>query len=103
MSELRTLASQGRMMANEPEHREAEDTLPRDRVVPKLLMDYAEASWSMGVCERTLRNMVADGRLAVVKIGGRTLFAPADLRAVIQAHRTLRADGGEQDGPKSVQ
>ena len=47
---------------------------------------------SVGVCERTLRNYVARGELAAVKIGGRTLFDPVDLRAMIDAHRTNQAD-----------
>ena len=60
------------------------------RVVPKLLLSYDEACWSMGLCERTLRNMVADGRLPAIKIGGRTLFSVDDLQAVVQAHRAVR-------------
>ena len=61
-----------------------------DRVVPKLLLTYGEASWSLGVSERTLRNMVNDGRLAAVKLGGRTLFALVDLQAVVEANRAVR-------------
>ena len=70
--------------------REAASTRPDDRVVPKLLMNYDEASWSLGVCERTLRNMVTDGRLVAVKIGGRTLFDVEDLRAVVRANRKVQ-------------
>lgn len=74
-----------------------------DRRVPKLLMDYEEARWSMGVSERTLRNMVSDGRLAVVRFGGRTLFYVEDLRTLIEAHRTINDESTPSRGPKSVQ
>ena len=76
---------------------------PRDRQVPKLLLSYNEAAWSLSVCERTLRNMVSRGQLAVVKIGGRTLFDPSDLRAAIEAHRTQSTPTQGPVGPKSVQ
>ena len=76
---------------------------PGDRIVPKLLLSYEEACWSLSVCERTLRNMVARGQLVAVKIGGRTLFDPADLRAAIEAHRTLPQQPQGPSGPKSVQ
>jgi len=62
--------------------------------MPKLLMSYEEATWSMGVSERTLRNMINDGRLPAVKFGKRTLFYVEDLRAMIRTHRTTV---GEQD------
>ena len=79
------------------------DLPPRDRLVPKLLLSYEEASWSLSVCERTLRNMVARGQLVAVKIGGRTLFDPSDLRAAIEAHRTQSTPTQGPVGPKSVQ
>ncbi len=72
-------------------HHEAAEEEMRDRVVTKLLMTYSEAVWSIGVCERTLRNYVARGELTAVKIGGRTLFDPVDLSAMIDAHRTNQA------------
>ena len=87
-------------MTEPDSHEEAADgTRSGDRVVPKLLMTYSEAVWSMGVCERTLRNFVARGELAAVKIGGRTLFDPVDLRAMIAAHRIDHA----KESPEVVQ
>ena len=74
-----------------------------ERRVPKLLMSYEEASWSMGVSERTLRNMVNDGRLPAVKFCKRTLFYIEDLRAVIRTHRTAAGESGLSGGPESVQ
>ena len=87
-------------MTTKNEHHEP-DT-PRDRVVPKLLLSYNEACWSMSVCERTLRNMVTRGELAIVKLGGRTLFDPADLEALKRANRTVRGKEGVDGGQELV-
>lgn len=81
-------------MKTEPEHREVVETLPHDRLVPKLLMSYDEASWSLAVCERTLRELVAKGELAIVKIGTRALFDPVDLNALKQSRKVLRPKVG---------
>ena len=61
-----------------------------DRVVPKLCLTYEEACWSLGVCERTLRNFVARGELPTIKLGSRTLFDPADLEALKKAKKVVR-------------
>jgi excisionase family DNA binding protein len=79
-------------MRTKNEHREPD--MPRDRQVPKLLMTYEEATWSLGVCERTLRELVAKGELAIVKIGTRALFDPADLDALKQSRKVLRPKMG---------
>ena len=73
-------------------HEAAEET--RDRIVPKLLMTYSEAVWSLGVCERTLRGLVESGELAIVKIGARTLFDPADLESLKQSRKVRRPRAG---------
>ena len=78
------------------------DMPPRDRLVPKLLLDYSEACWSLGLGERTLRNLVACGELASVKIGRRTLFDPSDLQVLTQAHRTVRGAGRKANGQELV-
>ena len=82
------------VMTTEPEHREVEVTLPHDRQVPKLLLNYDEASWSLGACERTLRELVVKGELAIVKIGKRALFDPTDLEALKQSHKVFRPKTG---------
>lgn len=69
-----------------------------DRRVPKLLLDYADAAWSMGLSERSLRNFVACGELVAIKIGGRTLFDPADLEDFKRAHRCQGAKEVPVDG-----
>ncbi|HCL30357.1 MAG TPA: hypothetical protein DIC52_18240 [Candidatus Latescibacteria bacterium] len=87
----------GKTMTRESDHQSTEATdeiRPCDRVVPKLLMTYSEATWSLGICERTLRGLMENGELAVVKIGSRTLFDPADLEALKQSRKVLRPKTG---------
>ena len=79
------------------------DLAPRERLVPKFLLSYEEANWSLTVCEQRLRSMVARGQPVAVKPGGRTLFDPSDLRAAIEAHRTQSTPTQGPLGPKSVQ
>lgn len=64
--------------------------------IPKLLMTYREAAWSMGVCERTLRTMVSRGQIPIVRLGGKVLFDPDDLDALKRSHKTVR-NSSEQD------
>ena len=58
--------------------------------VPKLLLTYSEASWSIGVCERTLRTMVSRGQIPIVELAGKVLFDPEDLTDLKKKHKTLR-------------
>ena len=64
--------------------------LPPDRRVPKILMTYEEASWSIGICKSKLYQMVSEGKLPVVVIGGNTLIRPQDLEELAAKHLTLR-------------
>lgn len=54
------------------------------------LLTYAQAAERLGVSERKLRSMVANGYLPVVKIGVERRFDPTDLDAYVQAHKTTR-------------
>lgn len=74
-----------------------------DRLVPKLLLSYDEAAWSLGVCERTLRNMVTRGQLRPVKLGTRTLFDPLDLRDMVESEKKTKDQERVRAGPESVQ
>jgi len=65
-----------------------------DRQVPKILLTYEEAAWSLGICERNLRTMVSRGQVPVVELGGKVLFDPGDLEELRQKHKTLRSQGG---------
>ena len=76
---------------------------PADRVVPKFLLSYEEAAWSLGICERTLRNMISQGQLNPVKLGARTLFDPCDLRDLVKDKKKTIHQTSARDGPESVQ
>jgi excisionase family DNA binding protein len=54
---------------------------------PQLLLSYTQAARALGVCERTVRNMVRRGELAIVKLGKRSLFDVEDLKRVVQDNK----------------
>ena len=58
-----------------------------DRVVPKVLLNYEEAAWSMGISRKALYNLVSRGEIPKVKVRGKVCFQPADLQAYADAHR----------------
>ena len=70
---------------------------------PQLLLNYGQASRALGVCERTLRNMVARGDLPMVKLGKRSLFDVEDLHSLIDANKVRQPEQEEPIGPKLVQ
>ncbi len=74
-----------------------------DTLSPKLLLSYDEASRALGVCVRTLRNMVSRGELPMVKLGKRSLFDVEDLRSFIDANKVRQPEQEEASGPESVQ
>jgi len=53
--------------------------LPPDRNVPKILLNYEEAAWSLGISQSKLYALVSRGKVQVVVDGGSTLFRPQDL------------------------
>ena len=55
-----------------------------DRLVPKLLLTRKETAWSLGISERTVSTIVARGDLKPVRLGGKTLFRPADLEELVE-------------------
>lgn len=44
----------------------------------------------LGVCERTVRELVRCGKLASVRIGRAVRFSPADVASYIDQHKGLR-------------
>ena len=56
-------------------------TAPPGAQLHKLLYDYDEAAWSLGMSKRKLYRLVSEGRIPVVKIDGNTLFKLGDLEA----------------------
>ena len=56
--------------------------------VPRLLLTYAQAGDSIGVCERTIREMVSTGTLPHVRVTpGTRRIDPRDLFAFIDSHK----------------
>ena len=49
------------------------------------LLTKAQAARLLGVCQRTVDNMVSPGRLKLVKLGTAARIDPKDLRAFIDA------------------
>lgn len=53
-----------------------------------ILVGVVEAARVLGISERGLRGMIADGKLDSVRMGRRRLLRVADLRMFAQARRT---------------
>ncbi len=51
------------------------------------LLDTLETARFLGMGKRTVQELVADRKLAFVKIGRSIRFAPADLAAFVEANR----------------
>lgn len=62
-----------------------------------MLLTYQEAGEVLGVTDRTVSKLVAEGGLRAVRFGRSVRIDPADLRAYIDNRKTAcRCDGGEQ-------
>lgn len=74
------------------------DTTPTPIV--ERLLTYREAGKLLGVTERTVFTLIADGELPRVRFGRSVRIDPADLRAYIDRcktpGRTAPRNGGEQ-------
>ena len=57
----------------------------------RALMDYSEAAEYLGISERFLHDLVAEGQVAVVEFGRRTQFLRPDLDECIADHRVVRS------------
>lgn len=55
------------------------------------LLDTLETARFLGVGKRTVQELVADRKLAFVKIGRSIRFAPADLAAFVEANKIKAA------------
>jgi excisionase family DNA binding protein len=66
--------------------------------LPAPLIDVQGAAETLGVSVRTIYSLMAKGMLPPVRVLGRTLFDPADIRAFIdrakQEGSTPRQEGG---------
>ena len=52
--------------------------------VPKLALSYAEAADALALCQRTVEELVAVGKLPVVRVGRRVLLPVAGLQAWLE-------------------
>ena len=59
-------------------------SVPEER---RPLLDTREAGSYTGLGERYIRRLRSDRRIPCVRIGGRVMFDPDDLDALIDAHR----------------
>jgi excisionase family DNA binding protein len=65
-----------------------------DRQIPKILLSYAEAAWSLGIGKSKLYQMVSEGKLPVVKMDGSSGLRPRDLEAYVDANVVWRNGTG---------
>lgn len=65
-----------------------------DRQIPKILLTYSEAAWSLGISKSKLYQMVSEGRLPVVKMSGSSGLRPCDLEAYVDANVVWRNGTG---------
>ncbi len=69
-------------------------------VLPDPLIDVRGAATTLGVSVRTIYSLMAKGMLPPVRVLGRTLFDPADIRAFIarakQDGSAPRQEGGAE-------
>ena len=66
------------------------------------LLSRVEARTILGVSSATFARMIARGDLPIVEVGGRTMLDPADIRAFIEARKTIRNDDGPVNARQSV-
>ena len=59
------------------------DSIRGDRAIPKLMLTYDEAAWSVGVCRRTFQDWVDEYQIPHIRIGGKVLFPTEDLRGFV--------------------
>ena len=62
----------------------------RDFQVPKILLTYEEAAWSLGISKSKLYTMVSRGQIPVSAIGGNTLFRPKDLETLAEKNIIIK-------------
>ena len=61
-----------------------------DRRIPKVLLSYEEAAWSIGISSRTVERWVSEGLIPVVQIHGIRGIDPADLEALKSKHKVVK-------------
>jgi excisionase family DNA binding protein len=67
-----------------------------------LVIDVATAAKLLNVCERTIRNLSKRGELPVVRIAGRTMYRPEDLKEFVRQRLQRASNDGKTDSPQSL-
>lgn len=60
-----------------------------------------EAAKAMGIGQTTLRQLIAGGRIAIVKVGRKVLLAESDIESYLQSTHVYvrKVDSGQQPAP----
>ena len=64
-----------------------------DRQIPKILLTYEEAAYSLGFSQSKLEKLVSEGKIPVVVIGGNTRFRTQELEALAEENIYLKNQG----------
>ncbi len=83
---VKNMASGGQDRPNERAEDEPVDTAP---MRTPLLLKHDEAGHLLGVSERTVRRLVAEGQLPAVPVGGAARVHRADVEAFADSRRAL--------------
>jgi excisionase family DNA binding protein len=66
------------------------------------LLSQTEARRLLGISRPTLARLIRGGELPVIKVAGRTLIDPVDLRAFIEERRLRRGLPSNDDDPAAT-
>jgi predicted site-specific integrase-resolvase len=64
--------------------------IEKSEIVPKRLLNIKEVAYSLGVCEKTVRNLVKRGHLHPNKSLGKLLFRLEDMEAFVRGEPPSR-------------
>jgi excisionase family DNA binding protein len=74
---------------------------PEGGAMDKLLLTAKEAAGALGVGERTVQRMIADGKLEAVKIGNATRVKRATVEALVDDLQPVALDLAARTGPEA--
>ena len=67
-----------------------------------LVIDVTTAAKLLNVCPRTVRNLTKRGELPSVRIAGRVLYRPEDLKEFVRQQTQRGSNDGKMDSPQSL-
>jgi excisionase family DNA binding protein len=65
--------------------------------VPRVALSPAEAALSLGICERTITDLLTSGEIPSVRVGRRRLIPVRELRKWL-TKRAAAGEGGAENG-----